>query len=140
MIEDLENRVRELASEVGGEKAITRQIYQQAVRNGDALRAVQVSAAEITSRVDHAVQELIQNTAAVRTHGARLDSLTRDVALVRGDVTALRRGQEELHTRLDGVDRRLDERFDALERQMDERFAAVLEALRGLASPPSPPA
>jgi hypothetical protein len=62
---------------------VTRQVYQQAVRNGDALRAVQLSVTELTSRADHIVHEVIQNTAAVRTQGARLDSLTRDVTLLR---------------------------------------------------------
>jgi hypothetical protein len=112
--DDLENRVRELASEVEGEKAITRQVYQQAVRNGDALRAVQISVAEITSRVDHIVQEVIQNTAAVRTHGARLDTLTRDVGLLRNDQVLLRRDLEELRAHI------------------DVRFDAVLEAIRAL--------
>jgi hypothetical protein len=85
MIDELENRVRELAAEVEGEKAVPRQVYQQAVRNGDALRAVQIVVAEMASRVDHVVQEVIQNTAAVRTHGARLDTLSRDVGLLRSD-------------------------------------------------------
>ncbi len=126
-IDDLESRVRELASEVEGEKAVTRQVYQQAVRNGDALRAVQISVGEIASRIDHVVQEVIQNTAAVRTHGARLDTLTRDVGLLRNDQVVLRRDLEELRSHM-------DMRLDAIERRMDERFDAVLEAIRALGS------
>jgi chromosome segregation ATPase len=127
MIDELENRVRELAAEVEGEKAVPRQVYQQAVRNGDALRAVQIVVAEMASRVDHVVQEVIQNTAAVRTHGARLDTLSRDVGLLRSDQVVLRRDLEELRSHV-------DTRLDAIERRMDERFDAVMNAIRALGS------
>ncbi len=113
-IDELEIRVRELASEVEGEKAVTRQVYQQAVRNGDLLRAVQIATAEVASRVDHMVQEVVQNSALLRTHGLRLEALTRDVAQMRTDLTLLRRemGQLEAH--------------------IDTRFDAVMEAIRAL--------
>ena len=105
---DIESRVGELTSEVGGEKAVTRQVYQQAVRNGDALRAVQMAVAEVTSRVDHMVQEVVQNSALLRTHGLRLEALTRDVTMLRNDLMSLRG-------------------------DMAERFDAVLTAIRALA-------
>ena len=113
-IDELEIRVRELASEVEGEKAVTRQVYQQAVRNGDLLRAVQIATAEVASRVDHMVQEVVQNSALLRTHGLRLEALTRDVAQMRTDLTVLRRevGQLEAH--------------------IDTRFDSVMEAIRAL--------
>jgi len=113
-IDELEIRVRELASEVEGEKAVTRQVYQQAVRNGDLLRAVQIATAEVASRVDHMVQEVVQNSALLRTHGLRLEALTRDVAQMRTDLTVLRRemGQLEAH--------------------IDTRFDAVMEAILAL--------
>jgi chromosome segregation ATPase len=147
MIDELENRVRELASEVEGEKAVTRQVYQQAVRNGDALRAVQLSIVEITSRVDHVVQEVITNTAAVRSHGARLDSLTRDVGLLRNDQVQMRREIEELRAHIEELRTPIEELrvpIDELRAQSDElrahseelrthidvRFDAVLEAIR----------
>ena len=106
-IDELEIRVRELASEVEGEKAVTRQVDQQAVRNGDLLRAVHIATAEVASRVDHMVQEVVQNSALLRTHGLRLEALTRDVAQMRTDLTVLRRemGQLEAH---------IDTRFDAV--------------------------
>ncbi len=110
---DIESRVGELTSEVEGEKAVTRQVYQQAVRNGDALRAVQMAVAEVTSRVDHMVQEVVQNSALLRTHGLRLEALTRDVTMLRNDVMSLRG-------------------------DMAERFDAVLTAIRALA-PRDPP-
>jgi chromosome segregation ATPase len=127
-IDELDAKVRELASEVEGEKAITRQVYQQAVRNGDALRAVQLAVAEVTSRTDHIVQEVIQNTAAVRSHGVRLESLTRDVGLIRNDLTLLRRDMEDVHTRLDGMDRKLD------------GMASGIAAIRAAVAPRDPPA
>jgi chromosome segregation ATPase len=113
-IDELEIRVRELASEVEGEKAVTRQVYQQAVRNGDLLRAVQIATAEVASRVDHMVQEVVQNSALLRTHGLRLEALTRDVAQMRTDLTVLRREMGEL------------------EGHIDTRFDAVMEAIRAL--------
>ena len=112
-IDELEIRVRELASEVEGEKAVTRQVYQQTVRNGDLLRAVQIATAEVASRVDHMVQEVVQNSALLRTHGLRLEALTRDVTMLRNDLMSLRG-------------------------DMAERFDAVLEAIRAVA-PRDPP-
>src|SRR5260370_10954249 len=115
MIDDtrLENRIRILEQEAEGEKAVTRQVYQQAVRNGDALRAVQMAVAEVTSRVDHMVQEVVQNSALLRAHGLRLEALTRDVTMLRNDLMSLRG-------------------------DMAERFDAVLTAIRALA-PRDPP-
>jgi chromosome segregation ATPase len=119
-LDELENRVRELSTEVEGEKVVTRQVYQQAVRNGDALRAVQLAVVEVTSRADHIVQEVIQNTAAVRTQGARLDSLTRDTGLLRNDLTLLRRDIEATNGRLDQL------QADAT--QIKDSVAAILAA------------
>jgi chromosome segregation ATPase len=120
-LDELENRVRELSTEVEGEKVVTRQVYQQAVRNGDALRAVQLAVVEVTSRADHIVQEVIQNTAAVRTQGARLDSLTRDTGLLRNDLTLLRRDIEATNGRLDQL------QADAT--QIKDSVAAILAAV-----------
>lgn len=38
-IDELERRVRELSSDVEGEKAVTRRVSQQAARNGDQIGA-----------------------------------------------------------------------------------------------------
>jgi chromosome segregation ATPase len=126
--DELERRVRELASDVEGEKAVTRQVYAQSVRNGDQIGALRSEVATarvdiqaLTSQTDHVVSEIVQSTALLRSHGLRLESLTRDVGLLRGDITALRRGQEELHVRLDRMDARLDQ-MDARLDQMDARF------------------
>jgi chromosome segregation ATPase len=129
--DELDSRVRELTAEVEGEKAVTRQVYQQSIRNGDALRVVQLAIAEVTSRLDHVVQEVIQNTAAARSHGARLESLTRDVTLLRNDQTLLRRDIEELRVHVDA-------RFEELRVHVDARFDAVLDAIRALGPRESP--
>ena len=52
-IDELENRVRELSSDVEGEKAVTRQVYAQAVRNGDQIGALrsEVATGGWTSRI-----------------------------------------------------------------------------------------
>jgi hypothetical protein len=106
--------VRELASDVEGEKAVTRQVYAQSVRNGDQIGALRSEVAtarvdiqDLTSRVDHVVTEVVQGTALLRSHGARLESLTGDVGLLRNDVTGLRRGQEEIHVRLDRMEQNI---------------------------------
>jgi chromosome segregation ATPase len=121
IIDELEDRVRYVESEVEGEKAVTRQVYQQAVRNGDALRAVQLAVVELTSRTDHIVQEVIQNTAAVRSHGARLDSLTRDVGQLRNDATELRRNIEAVNARLAQIEARLDR----MQEELNTRFEGM---------------
>jgi chromosome segregation ATPase len=137
-IEELENRVRCVESETEGEKAVTRQVYLQAIRNGDQIGALRSEVATarvdiqaLTSQTDHIVGEVVQSTALLRSHGLRLEALTRDVGLLRSDVTALRRGQEELHVRLDGVEARLDRveaRLDRLEARLD-RVEARLDAI-----------
>jgi hypothetical protein len=68
---------------------------------------VQIATAEVASRVDHMVQEVVQNSALLRTHGLRLEALTRDVAMLRNDLMSLRG-------------------------EMAERFDTVLEAIRAL--------
>jgi chromosome segregation ATPase len=145
-VDELENRVRELASEIEGEKAVTRQVYAQSVRNGDQIGALRSEVATgrvdiqaMTSRVDHMVTEVVQGTAMLRSHGLRLESLTRDVGLLRNEVTALRRGQEELHVRVDqaqaDVTARLDRQDSRLE-AMERNIAAILAAV----VPGNPPA
>jgi chromosome segregation ATPase len=131
-IDELDNRVRELGSDVEGEKAVTRQVYLQAVRNGDALRAVQMAVTEMTSRIDHVVHEVIQNTSAQRSHGARLETLTRDVKALRNEATELRRGQEETNARIDRLDAKLDRSVEQLETKLDrsvEQLDAKIERL-----------
>jgi chromosome segregation ATPase len=134
--EDLENRVRELASEVEGEKLVTRRVYDQAIRNGDQIGALRSEVATarvdiqaLTSQADHIVGEVVQCTAALRSQGARLDTLTRDIGLLRNDVTALRRGQEELYARLDRHEEELHARLDRHEERIDA-LRAEQEAMR----------
>ncbi len=73
-VEDLENRVRELASYVEGEKLVTRRVYDQAARNGDQIGALRSEVATgrvdiqtLTSQTDHIVGEVVQSTAAPRS-------------------------------------------------------------------------
>jgi hypothetical protein len=108
IIEELERKVHFVESEIEGEKRVTRAVLEQSIRNGDQLGALRSEVATgkvdiqgLTSRVDHIAIEVIQNTAALRNHGTLLTMLQADVGALRNDVTALRRGQEELHARLD---------------------------------------
>jgi chromosome segregation ATPase len=121
-IEELEQRVREVGSEVEGEKLVTRRLYDQAVRTADQVGALRsevgtarVDIQAVGSQVDHMAHEVVQVSAALRTHGLRLESLTRDIGLLRNDASELRRGQEEIHVRLD----RHEERLDALQAAVD---------------------
>jgi chromosome segregation ATPase len=124
--EELENRVREMAGEINGEKAVTRHIFEQSRRNTTDLGAIRaeigIMRTESGDRLDRLAGDMVLVNAALNSHGIRLDSLTRDVGLLRGDVTALRRGQEELHVRLDHVEGRLDRvesRLDRVESRLD---------------------
>jgi chromosome segregation ATPase len=140
-IDELENRVREISSEVEGEKAVTRQVYMQSIRNGDQIGALRCEVANarvdiqnLTSQTEHMVGEVVQSTALVRSHGLRLEALTRDIGLLRNDVTALRRGQEELHVRVDGLETRLDrlEELAVLKAELAELKAEVKGELAGM--------
>jgi hypothetical protein len=117
-----------LESEVVGEKAVTRSVYEQSVRNGDVLNALRgevatgrVDISALGSQVDHVVQEMIQNTAALRNHGTLLTLMQQDVGALRSDATELRRGQEAINLRLD----QLESRFDRLESNVAAILAAV---------------
>jgi hypothetical protein len=81
------------------------------------------------------VAEIIQNSALLRPHGARLEALTRDVAALRNDVTELRRGQEELHVRLDRVETRLD-RQDTTLAEVSRKLDMLITAIVPPGSPP----
>jgi hypothetical protein len=82
-IDEMENRMRELASEVEGEKAVTRHIFEQGRRNASDLAAIRsevtIMRAESGDRLDRLAGDMMLANSALRSHGARLDSLTRDV-------------------------------------------------------------
>jgi hypothetical protein len=131
IIEELERKVHFVESEIEGEKRVTRAVLEQSIRNGDQLGALRSEVATgkvdiqgLTSRVDHIAIEVIQNTAALRNHGTLLTMLQADVGALRNDVTALRRGQEELHARLDTE---LSSMREEAARQHDELLASVRE-------------
>jgi chromosome segregation ATPase len=137
--DDLENRVRELANEVEIEKLITRRVYDQAIRNGGQIGVLRSEVATarvdiqaLASQTEQIGGEIIQCTASFRSQSTRLDSLTRDIGLLRNEVTALRRGQEELHERIDPIEERLHSlrvEIDAL-RIGQDALRAEIDALR----------
>jgi uncharacterized protein YoxC len=125
--DDLENRVLEMAGEINGEKVVTRHIFEQSRRNTSDLGAIRaeigIMRSETGDRLDRLAGDMVLVNAALNSHGLRLDSLTRDVALLRNDVTALRRGHEELHVRVDQLSERVDqlsERVDQLSERVDQ--------------------
>jgi chromosome segregation ATPase len=75
--------------------------------------------AETGDRLDRLAGDMVLANAALNSHGIRLDSLTRDIGLLRGDATDLRRGQEELHVRLDQLQTDVAARFDRQDGRLD---------------------
>jgi chromosome segregation ATPase len=127
--------VRTLEEEANDEKAVTRHVLEQSIRNGDNLLALRSEVASfridlhaLTSRMDHVAGYVIQGNATLNNHGRRLNTLTLDVAELRNETTALRRDigvlQENVtavRVRLDGTDAKLD-RMDARLDRMDARL------------------
>jgi len=139
-IDEVEHRMRFVESEIQSEKQVSHAVLQQAVRNSGILNTVR-------SEVGAAVLRLDQLAADVAVANASLHSLTllqQDVTTLRNDVTALRRGQEELHVRLDRMQEETNARFDGMQREqaaMREegaaRHAELLAAIRAGGSPPA---
>lgn len=126
--DELDTRVRYLESEVEGEKAVTRHVLEQAIRNGDVLNAVRSETSiarldliALTSRVDHIAGDVTVANATLRSHGNLLNVLRQDVTTIRQDVTALRR---DVEARLDAMDARLDA-IDARLAAIDARLNAI---------------
>jgi uncharacterized protein YoxC len=119
-IDELDAKVRELASEVEGEKTITRHILHETRQNSGEL-------ATIKAQLMHMAGDVVVMNAAVGSLTRRVDGLAQDVTLLRNDVTQLRRDMEDVHTRLDGMDRKLD------------GMASGIAAIRGAVAPREPP-
>lgn len=81
--QEFEARMRIVESEVTGEKAVSRHILEQTRRNGDEL-------AVLKSRVDYLTDDVAVIKATLNHHGALLNVLTQDVAMMRQDVAAIR--------------------------------------------------
>jgi chromosome segregation ATPase len=144
-IDELDAKVRELESEITGEKAVTRHIFEQGRRNTSDLIAIRseitIMRAESGERLDRLAGDMVLVNAALNSHGTRLNTLTQDVTLIRQDVTALRR---EIERDIEGVNARLDRfeadvaaRFDRLESNVAAILAAVVPegSMVGVRSP-----
>jgi prophage DNA circulation protein len=79
----LGNRMLALEDEMTGEKAVTRHVLRQASLNADDL-------ATLKTEVRHLTEQMVLANAAFSTHGARLNVLTQDTAMIRQEITALR--------------------------------------------------
>jgi uncharacterized protein YoxC len=84
--EELERRVRELASDVEGEKMVTRHILDQCRRNGAEIAAVRIELGTLGLRIDHLAGDVTQARAALN----RLNIITQDVALLRNEVAVVK--------------------------------------------------
>jgi chromosome segregation ATPase len=96
-VDEVDTRVRYLESEVEGEKAVTRHVLEQAIRNGDVLLALRSEVASarldlnaVTSRADHIAGDVMVGNAALRSHGSLLNVLRQDVIGLRQDMTVLK--------------------------------------------------
>jgi hypothetical protein len=89
----------------------------------------------MTQRVDQLTLDMAVVKSELHSHGPRLDAMTRDVAAFRNEVTEMRRGQEELHARLDRMQEDTNARFDRLREEAAARHAELLAAIRG--TPPA---
>ena len=120
--EELNTQVRILASEVEGEKAVTRYAFEQVRLNTNELTAFR---ADTRLRLDNIAADMAMVKAAQVAQGGTLNILVQDVRELRLEMTALRRDME---IRLDKVDERLDRletRFD----RMQEGITAILAAV-----------
>lgn len=146
-IDELDAKMRELESEINGEKAVTRHIFVQGRQNTTDLGAIRseiaIMRAESGDRLDRIVGDLVLVNAALNSHGARLNALTQDVLLIRQDVTALRRDMEHdierVSARLNSFQADVAARFDRLDSfqadvaarfdRLESSVAAILAAV-----------
>jgi chromosome segregation ATPase len=158
-IDGLEARVRFLADEVEGEKAVTRHVLEQAIRNGDVLLALRSEVASsrldlnaLTSRLDHVAGDVVVANAALRSHGSLLNVLRQDVASLRQEVDHIRTDTSEIRAEMDRRFGAMDHRFGAMEHRfgaMEHRFGAMehniaamehnIAAILAVVAPPNPP-
>jgi chromosome segregation ATPase len=118
-MEQLNTEVRILASEVEGEKAVTRYSLEQVRMNTHELTAFR---AEARMRLDNILSDIPLIKAAQVAQGGTLNILVQDVRALRLDTTALRRDMEQVNFRLDKVEARLDKveaRLDKIETRLD---------------------
>jgi chromosome segregation ATPase len=106
-IDELERRVRTVEEEANGEKHLTRYAVEQTQRNGEVLHALRTDVSAATMRLDHLTGDMAAVKAALAMHGRALDVLQQDVRQLRGEVSELRAGQDEINRKLDAIIARL---------------------------------
>lgn len=92
--EAMNARISVLENEVTGEKLVTRHVLAQANLNADDL-------AVLMTGVRKANSDLLLANTALASIGTRMTVIDQHVTHIGNEVTALRRGQEEIHARLD---------------------------------------
>lgn len=106
-IDELAERMRFVETDMRSEKDFARTQLEQSIRNGGAL-------ASLTARFDQLAGDASAARGELRMHSTILPILQQDVSAIRQDVTALRRGQEELHARIDRLEIDLNAKLDAI--------------------------
>jgi hypothetical protein len=142
-IDELDAKVREMESEISGEKAVTRHIFERSRLNTSDLAAIRseisIMRAESGNRLDRLAGDMVLVNAALNSHGARLNTLTQDVILIRRDVTVLRRDMEGVNARLDRFQADVAARFDDVAPRFDRLESSVATILAAVVSQGSAP-
>ncbi len=138
--EELERRVRELASDAEGEKMVTRHVLDQCRRNGAEIAAVRVELQTIGLRIDNLTGDVTEARAALN----RLNIISQDVTALRGETIAIRRDmnamREEIRRDVDTMREEIRRDVDTMREEAAARHNELLAAIRALASGAEPSA
>jgi chromosome segregation ATPase len=138
-VDELTNKTRYLESEIEGEKAVTRHIFESTRRHAEELAALRVEIATLRLVNERIGGDVAMVKAAQVSQGSMLNILVQDVGALRNETAALRHELRTetaaLNRRFDGLETRfgrLETRFDGLETRFDgleRNVAAILAAV-----------
>jgi chromosome segregation ATPase len=107
VIDEKERRVRTVEKVVNGEKHLTRYAVEQTQRNSEVLHALRTDVSAATVRLNHLTGDMAAVKAAFAMHGRALGVLQQDVRQLRGEMSELRAGKDEINRKLDAIIARL---------------------------------
>jgi hypothetical protein len=144
-LDELTSKTRYLESEIEGEKAVTRHIFESTRRHAEELAALRVEIATLRLVNERIGGDVAMVKAAQVSQGSMLNILVQDVGALRNETAALRRELHEetaslrtetaaLRTEMGQMRVDTNRRFDALETRFDaleRNVAAILAAVGG---------
>jgi predicted nucleic acid-binding Zn-ribbon protein len=144
-IDEVDIRVRILANEVEGEKAVTRYSFEQVRLNTDELTAFRT---ETRLRLDRVSGDMALVKAAQIAQGGTLNILVQDVREMRTEMTVMRREISELRTEMGELRTEMGElrtemgelrtEMGELRTEMDRRFSAIEQSIATLIAAVTP--